>query len=261
LGCAVSSQNRSDAPQIEIVFLDVGQGDAILLRSPEGKTALVDAGPADDIVDQLQALGVDTLDLVVASHAHADHIGGMDRLIETHPVAFFMDNGVPHTTATYARLMELVRASDITYLRHTARTLGLGAVSIHVLPPDTLAEEQNDRSIGLLVEYGAFRLLLTGDAEMAGLEHLLETGIPDVTILKASHHGSRNGVTPAWLAATQPEVVVISCGRDNPHGHPHARALRYYGESGTQVYRTDLNGAVTVRADTTGAYVVTTAVR
>jgi beta-lactamase superfamily II metal-dependent hydrolase len=157
--------------------------------------------------------------------------------------------------------MDHVRDSDLTYLEHTARTIRLGSISIRVLPPDSTAEEQNDRSVGLVVEYGAFRLLLTGDAETAGLEHLLSAGIPEVTILKASHHGSRNGVTPAWVAATQPEVVVISCGHDNPYGHPDPWALRYYGMSGTRIYRTDLHGAVTVRADTTGAYVVTTAVR
>jgi beta-lactamase superfamily II metal-dependent hydrolase len=260
VGCAASAQRQHDVPQIEVVFLDVGQGDAILVRSPTGATALVDAGPDDRIVDQLQTHGIDAIDLLVASHAHADHIGGMERVLATHPVRFYLDNGVPHTTVTYANVMDRLLRTEVAYLQPTARTIEVGDVAIRVLPPDSTAAEQNDRSVSLLVEYGAFRLLLTGDLETAGLQHLLSVGVPEVTVLKASHHGSRNGVTPAWMAATRPEVVVISCGRDNPYGHPDAWALRYYGVSGTRIYRTDLHGAVTVRADTTGAYVVTTAV-
>ena len=259
LGCTATAREADEPALIEVVFLDVGQGDAILIRSPEGKTALVDAGPSDGIADQLAALGVDTIDLLVASHAHADHIGGMDRVLDTHPVRYYLDNGLPHTTATYAGVMERVRNSDITYLAPTARTITLGSALLRVLPSDTTLEEQNDRSVSLVIEYGRFRTLLTGDTETAGLEHLLASGVPEVTVLKASHHGSRNGVTPAWISATRPAVVVISCGRDNTYGHPHEWALRYYGARGTQVYRTDVHGTVTIRADTTGAYAVTTA--
>jgi beta-lactamase superfamily II metal-dependent hydrolase len=257
LGCGAMAQHDTAPERLELTFFDVGQGDAMLIRSPEGKTALVDAGPGD-LAAQLHRLGVDTIDLAVASHAHADHIGGMAEVIDRFPVRYYLDNGMPHTTSTYRRLMELVRERDLTYLRAEPRALRLGSATIRVLPPDPGAEEQNDGSVGLVVEFGTFRALLTGDAETGALAHFVRLGVPQVTILKAAHHGSRNGVSPAWLAATRPQIVVISCGRENPYGHPHAWALRYYGGAGAEIYRTDRDGTITVLADGEGTYEVLT---
>jgi beta-lactamase superfamily II metal-dependent hydrolase len=152
----------------------------------------------------------------------------MADLLRAIPIRYYMDNGVPHTTATYRRLMETLRASDVTYLQATERAIGLGSVRLRVLPPPAQAEEMNDQCVGLVVEYGDFRTLLTGDSQVEELNHFLGLGVPRVTVLKAAHHGSRDGVTPAWLSATRPEVVVISVGRDNPYGHPSPWALRYY---------------------------------
>lgn len=109
--------------------------------------------------------------------------------------------------------------------------------------------------------FGGFRALLTGDSEVEELNHFLERGVPDVTVLKAAHHGARNGVTPAWLDATKPEVVVISCGRNNQHGHPHPWALRYYEAGGRKVYRTDVDGEVRVVGHRSGEYEVATGER
>lgn len=107
----------AQGPPVEITFLDVGQGDAILIRSPEGQTALIDSGPGIDLISQLTRLGVESLDLVVASHPHADHIGGMRQVLQNIPVRFYMDNGQPHTTRTYSVVMqELRNRPEITYL-------------------------------------------------------------------------------------------------------------------------------------------------
>lgn len=247
-------------PAVELTFLDVGQGDAILIRSPEGKTALVDAGPDTGIVAQLRAHGVEALDLVVATHPHADHIGGMSAVLRAIPVRYYMDDGVPHTTATYLELMRTLQASDVTYLRPTPRTIRLGSVALEVLPPppDATREDLNDASVGLVLRLGSFRALLPGDAQVKELNYFLALGMPRVAVLKAAHHGSRNGVTPAWLAATRPEVVVISCGRDNRYGHPHPWALRYYAAVARSVYRTDRDGEVRVVGYPDGTYAVTT---
>lgn len=246
------------ADSLWIVFLDVGQGDATLVRSPDGKTILVDAGPDSRIVHHLERLGIDRLDLVVASHAHADHIGGIAAVLREFPVRYFMDNGVPHTTRTYRDLMRGVERSNVIYLEATARTIELGAVRLSVLPPPSDGEGQNDRSVGLIVEYGDFRALLPGDSEIRELKHFLSIGIPQVAVLKAAHHGSRDAVTPAWLMATKPDVVVISCGRDNPYGHPHPWALRYYEAKAREVYRTDRDGQVSVQAAADGGFEVRT---
>jgi beta-lactamase superfamily II metal-dependent hydrolase len=248
------------AQALEIRFLDVGQGDAILLRS-EGRTALVDAGPSDGVVAKLRALGVDSLALAVASHNHSDHIGGMDAVLDSFAVANYLDNGRPANTRIQRAVLDRVERGGIRYLRATPRTLALGTARLRIIPSPLAGrvDEQNDQSVVIVVEQGGFRALLSGDSEADEIRALLATdSIPAVQVLKAAHHGSRNGVTPAWLARTRPEVVVISAGAGNSYGHPHARALRYYSAGGRPVYRTDLQGDVVVRVDSAGAYTVST---
>jgi competence protein ComEC len=253
------AQASQETAALEVIFLAVGQGDGIIMRSPEGKVVLVDAGPGPDIVQLLRDHGVDTIDLAIATHPHADHIGGMAEVVRHMPVRFYMDNGVPHTTSTYLDLLQTLEESDVTYLAPIKRLVELGSLSLQVLPPprdDALT--LNNRSIGVLVEFGEFKAIFTGDAEIAELNHFLELGVPEVTLLKASHHGSRDAVSPGWLAATKPDVVVISCGVNNPYGHPHTWALRYYQAVASAVHRTDRDGEVAVRALRNGTYTVVT---
>jgi len=254
---ACSAASPLQVGQVELTFLDVGQGDAILIRSPEGNLALVDAGRAFP-AEALQRHGVGDLDLVVATHPHADHIGGMAGVLRALTPRFYLDNGVPHTTSTYAFVMAYLQQSDITYLQATDRSLALGSVTLRILSPPAQAESLNDQSVGIVVEYGEFRALLTGDAETTELEHFLRLGLPDVTVLKASHHGARDGVSPEWLATTRPEIVVVSCGRENAYGHPDAEALELYQAAAQAVYRTDLHSDVTIRGARDGSFRIET---
>ncbi len=155
-----------DSTQAELIFLDVGQADAIVVRSPEGKTALIDAGR-------------------------------MEQVLRTFPVRYYMDNGADHTTTTYLSLMAQLERSDVVYLEPTARTIALGSVTLRILPPPAEGDH-NNRSVGVVVEFGDFKAILSGDSEWAELEHFLAQGVPDVAVLKAAHHGSYNGVSPAW---------------------------------------------------------------
>jgi beta-lactamase superfamily II metal-dependent hydrolase len=243
---------------LRITFLDVGQGDAILIQAPGGQVALVDAGP-DDVVAALRGFGVNAIDLAIATHPHADHIGGMIGVIETLPVRFYMDNGQPHTTQTYRRLLAALDARpEITYLEATPRTLTLGEVEVEVLPllpPGTT--ELNDRSIALVVRYGDFTAFLSGDSEVRQLTHLVGRGVvPETVLLKAAHHGSDNGFTWEFLDVARPRVVVISAGRDNRYGHPKHAALRAFQASGATVFRTDRHGHVSVAGRENGDYEV-----
>jgi beta-lactamase superfamily II metal-dependent hydrolase len=249
------------APAVEIAFLDVGQGDAVLVRAPEGQTALVDAG-ADAPLDELAARGIAQIDLLVATHPHADHIGGMLDVLSQIPVRFYMDNGQPHTTATYRDLLAtLERRTDVTYLAAEPRTVNLGSVALDVLPLPPLEVEHNNRSVGLVVRFGAFRAFLSGDSETEELTWLLEhDAVPDVTLLKAPHHGSDNGFTRPFLERSSPEVVAISVGQ-NSYGHPGRDALAAYTTIAREVYRTDLHGTVTVRGYADGSYEVVTDAR
>ncbi|MDQ3310433.1 MAG: MBL fold metallo-hydrolase [Gemmatimonadota bacterium] len=255
----VQPVTAQDTAPLEIRFLDVGQGDAILIRSGD-KVALVDAGSSDNVVQKLRAAGVGHIDLAVASHNHADHIGGMDAVLDSLPVRMYLDNGHPATTRIQARVLQRVESRNITYLQVTTRNIGLGNATLRVLPPPQIAtgaEEQNNRSVGLIVEQGTFRALLTGDSETQAINGWLEANmIPEVNVLKAAHHGSRNGVTPAWLARTRPEVVVISLAADNSYGHPHVAALRLYCAGDRRVFRTDWHGDVVVRVEPSGRYQV-----
>jgi len=249
----------ADTPAVHITFLDVGQGDATLIESSDGRRALVDGGRATwDVRAMLEDMGVDTLDLVVATHADLDHIGGLDGVLIELPVLAYLDNGVPHNTSAYRELMDVVEWSGVPYWTATAHTIALGDVTLRVLPPLPEALEQNNASVGLVVEYGAFRVLLIGDAEQDELNYFLRLGVPTVSVMKASHHGARNGVTPGWVQATRPRVVVISVGANNSYGHPDPYTLRYYGVTAGVIYRTDQDGEILISGRRDGSFDVTT---
>jgi competence protein ComEC len=255
---ALASPTRgahAQEPFVEITFLDVGQGDAVVVRAPEGQTAMIDAGRGEPL-RSLMRMGVDRIDLLVATHPHADHIGGLGDVLTARPVRFFMDNGRPHTTDTYLRLMAtLERLSDVAYLEATPRTVTLGSVELEVLPLPTAELDHNDRSVGLVLRFGAFSALLSGDSERTELEYWTDAGVvPDVTLLKAPHHGAANGFTAGFLERARPEVVVVSVGADNPYLHPRPEALTAYGAFADEIYRTDLDGHVTVLGYADGSW-------
>ena len=252
--CAVVASGQEEE-SISVTVLDVGQADAILIRAPEGQTALVDAGRSSP-VRFLQQLGVDQIDLLVATHPHADHIGGMEDVINSIPVTFYMDNGQPHTTATYRNLVRtLQQRTDITYLTAEPRTIRLGSAEIEVLPLlPANSTDFNNRSVGLVLRYGSFVAFLSGDSETRELTFWVRQGVvPNVTVLKAPHHGSDNGFTQEFLQAAKPNLVVISVGR-NSYGHPRPEAVQAYSSVAQRVLRTDRDGQVTIRGYRDGRY-------
>jgi len=246
---------------LELRFLDVGQGDAILIRNG-GKTVLVDAGETDAIAARLRQLRVDTIGLAVASHNDNDHIGGMDAVLRALPVRYYLDNGFPRTTSIQRTVLELVRDRGVTYLQAGPRTIEVGDARIRVLPSPVAGRSvaQNDHSVALILERGAFRALFTGDSERRELAALVrQNEVPDVDVFKAPHHGSRTGILGAFLARARPEVIVISVALGNPFGHPHAEALAAYQTPGRTVLRTGQDGDVVVTVDSFGCYEVRTA--
>lgn len=246
---------------LRVHFFDVGQGDAVLIQSPSGQNVVYDAGPSRTrMVEHLESVGVTRVDLVIASHNHADHIGGLAAVLRRYQPRFYLDNGVPATTQTYQRVLGAVEAADSELLEPTARRVALGEVTLQVVPPPGgLGSDQNNNSVGLIVEYGRFRLSLGGDAEQAqwGWWH---TQYPDtfqaVDVHKASHHGSGNGDSAAAMARLSPDVVIISAGRGNSYGHPTAAALGLYADQGSTVYRTDRQGTILLEVESSGRYMV-----
>ena len=240
--------------ELSLVVLDVGQGDSLLLCS-EGKWALVDAGTPESAPVVLKALkdyGVSSLELAVATHPHADHIGGMAAVLDACPPGEFWMPDAVHTSAAYENMLDAVERSGAdAVLAQTGDTFALGSARITVLSPGgdaPYAGSLNNMSLVLLCEGGGVRLLLTGDAELPVEQALLQNGLPQADVLKAGHHGSSTSSSRAFLQAVRPRYAVISCAAGNSYGHPHRETLEAFADMGVQVLRTDTQGSILLNA-------------
>jgi beta-lactamase superfamily II metal-dependent hydrolase len=241
---------------VVVQVLDVGQGDSILVRSPEGKLALIDAGPSrDGALNALRRAGVQRLDLVALSHHHSDHYGGMEEVIREMRPRYFLASHSGHTTRTYLKVLETVESQGVIAIQPAAgpRKIELGSVELTIFPqaPEDTKEENNN-SVCIRLKYGAFSMLLPGDGEAPErhwwLEHEPELA-RDCTILKLAHHGSRNGTDATWLKAVQPELAVASMGAGNEYGHPHHETVSLLRRSGIPFLRTDQLGTIAIESD------------
>jgi competence protein ComEC len=242
--------------KLSVYFLDVGQGDSALFLY-EGKTILIDDGEnemADRVVSDLTSRGVTRIDLLVATHPHSDHIGGMQKVLAAFPVGKVLDTGLAHPSSTYEQFLETIDQKHIPYLvAEQGQTVDVDpAVRVLVLSPpeEQPGDDLNANSVVLRISYGTIDFLMTGDLGIEGEDALLRTGYPlDAEILKVGHHGSSSSTSPAFLARVHPEIAVISVGEDNPFGHPHAETLHLLNKSGVTMYRTDQDGTILVRSD------------
>jgi competence protein ComEC len=242
-------------PRLTIVFFNVGQGDSALVRSPGGATILIDGGPDPDLVAaKLAALGVRRVDLMVATHAHADHVVGLPAVLARFPVALVIDPGCPSDAPYYSDFLHAVRSSGLPF-RHPAPGTVLRVADVrleflgpHVCHHGTRSDPNND-SLVLRLRLGPTSVLFSGDAEEPAQSEVLEhgtAGLPSV-VLKVPHHGGATSLEPFILAA-HASVAVVSVG-PNRYGHPVPAVLRQLAADGMRVFRTDLSGDVTVRFD------------
>jgi competence protein ComEC len=221
------------------------------------------------VLSTLQEHGVTRIDVMVATHPHADHIGGLIGVIENVDVGQVMDSGQFHTTRTFEDLLDAIDTAQIPLSSvHEGDSINLDpAVEIEVFnPPATLPEgiddELNNNSVVIKLTYGEFAALFTGDMEEYNEQRLHATNREalDADVLKAGHHGSRTSSTSAFMLAVSPEVVVISAGADNTYGHPHQEALDRIDAAGVQhVLRTDVDGAIILMASGSSDYTLETA--
>lgn len=247
--------------RLHVTFLDIGQGDAILIETPSGNTALVDGGPAPSAL--FAALGealpfwARRLDLVVSTHDDLDHLGGLVPIITRYQVGQVVVNGLEAHTPEYAQWQANLGMTGIPVLRGQAGgQIHLGdGVWLDVLSPGAqwvtgTSADSNNNSVVLRLRYGRFSVLLPGDIEAVMEEDLQRQGAwLQATVLKVPHHGSNTSSTADWLQVVHPQLAVIEVGKDNTFGHPKPEILARYRDLGIPVLRTDLSGTIEVSSD------------
>jgi beta-lactamase superfamily II metal-dependent hydrolase len=247
---------------LTVHFLDVGQGDSILLEY-NGKAMIVDAGERDKgtvVSAYLHKQGVSSIDYIVATHPHSDHIGGMDDVLNSFQVGDFIDSGFPHTSKTYENMLTTIDEKNIPFeVAEKGKEIEFDpAVDIEILNPGSeYSDELNENSVVIKVSYEEVSFLLMGDAGLETEEKLMSSGYDlDSDILKVGHHASRSGSGEAFISAVSPEISVIEVGAGNDYGHPHAEVLERL-QKASRVYRTDLDGSIVVTTDGS-TYAITT---
>ncbi len=255
---SLSEENTpvSDIPAgslLTVHCIDVGQGDATLILC-DGEAMLIDAGDNDQgtkIQYYLQKQGVEELKYVIGTHPDADHIGGLDVILYKFRCGTIIMPEEEKDTPTYRDVIDTMEEKGYTKtLPAVGDTYSLGGASFTILSPGASYEESNNNSVALLLTHGGNTFLFTGDAEEAAENDMLHCGIPlDADVYHVGHHGSSSSTSLAFLEAVSPSYGVISCGADNPYGHPHKETLEKLAELDVQILRTDEQGTVIITSD------------
>jgi len=243
---------------LQVTFIDVGQGDAAWIRTPDGWDILIDGGKESegpDLLSYLQSHGVTEVEVLVLSHPHADHVGGFITILNNMDVAEALLNCQSPDTPTYQEFETLLVAKEVitTCVRdgHNFTWGGVSAAAVN--PPEPLmsgtASDANNNSVVLRITYGSIDFLFTGDVQSEAEAGILDRGrIVEAEILKVAHHGSKYSSTAPFLTAVGPETAVISVG-PNSYGHPTTEALQRLSDAGATIYRTDLHGTIVITTD------------
>jgi len=251
--CPVQAEGR-------VTLIDVGQGDAIWVHDDSGFDALIDAGPPESAEMLLRQLsGVPDLDVLMWTHTHEDHIGGMPAVLRAIPVRQVLWTGLTYPTNTFSQTLHLIGANEIP--EDTVRegdVLTWGSFEVLVLHPDRVYPKTNDCSIVLKLSYGGTDLLLAGDAEWDAEQAMIAGGYDlECDILKVGHHGGDTSTRPEWLDAVQPDKALISVARFNDYGYPSLPVVERLRSRSIDTYRTDRHGTVVVLLDGDGYRIVT----
>lgn len=255
--CDMSSPKEvydDDGAKLTVHFIDVGQGDSILLESC-GEYVLIDAGEKEygsTVVKYLKSCGAKELKYVIATHPHTDHIGGMAKVLDSIGAENFITSETDQSTKTWLNVLDIVDKKDINYIDAEAgATYSFGESTFTILAPlGSGYSGYNDYSVVTKVECGTVSFMLTGDAEKTSEKEMIQSGADlRATVLKCGHHGSSTSSTANFLKAVYPSYAIISCGENNDYGHPHEETLKKLGLLKCPVYRTDQLGTIIASTD------------
>jgi len=241
--------------EMQVHFLDVGQGDSALIICPNGESILIDGGEkkyGDYIVDYLNKLGIEDIDVVIATHPHSDHIGGLITVFENFNIKSVYTPRVTHTTKTYEEFVLAVQNQDLKFKEVKAgQGLEIQGIETRFLGPvDTYGDDLNNWSAVIKINYKNTSFLFTGDAEIKSENDIISSDADiEATVLKIGHHGSDTSSGDDFLDMVNPKYAVISAGVDNKYGHPHRSILDKINNKGIKLYRTDLQGSIIAFSD------------
>ncbi|MFZ5364084.1 MAG: ComEC/Rec2 family competence protein [Patescibacteria group bacterium] len=249
-----------EGKRLEVNFFDVGQGDAILIKTPDHQRILIDGGPSNAVLNKLGEnlpFFEKEIDLVILTHPHADHLDGLIEVLKRYKVKKILTTGVVHTTPDYLVWLEEIKNQNIPVEIAIAGKMfdfGGGVEMEIFYPPEDLtgksAEDLNDTSIVGKLIFGQTSFLFTGDAEKEAEEKMIASGFDlKSDVLKIGHHGSRNATSENFLETVNPKFAVISVGENNSFGHPNPTIINRLERVGVEIFRTDEEGDIKITSD------------
>jgi len=240
------STTPPNGPELKVHFIDVGQGDAILIDLGETEILIDGGGKSPGVTAYLSNYVDGQLEVMVATHPHADHIGGLIAVLEAFEVQEIWHNGDSSTSQTYAQFKAAIDAegAEVNIASRGDEVIA-GELILIVLSPATLTGSTNEDSIVLSLSYGEIDFLFTGDAGQEAEASMLEAGlVPNVEVLKVGHHGSRTASSQSFLAVATPEVAVYMAKEGNTYGHPHEETIAALALIGAEIYGTEVYGTI-----------------
>ena len=239
--------------QLEFHVINVGQGDSMFFKLPTGEVVLTDGGTVsagERVVSYLKKSGVKKIDLLIATHPHEDHIGGLISVLDSFPVAKVWDSGYNLGTSTQRKFLERVKNRKPKFeVVREGITQKIGDVKIEVIAPASSQQRINDANSSSIITHVSWKnmsFLLMGDAEHK--DNKMINRYPRSTVLKIAHHGSRNGTTKSLLRRVKPQIAVVSYGENNSYGHPHKEVLKLLKEFKVRLFST-VEGSIVIKTN------------
>jgi len=252
--CMIQPVFSEGSDDVKVHFIDVGQGDSIFIELDGTKTMLIDAGTNDsgnDIAEYIDKLGYDTIDYLIATHPHADHIGGMVEVFENLEIkSVYMPNAVTDTK-TFERFLDVIENENckVNEARAGMNIFSAGNLKADILSPvSEKYKDLNNYSVVVKLTHGDIKYLFMGDSEKEVEKQILKDDI-SAHVLKVGHHGSSTSSGEEFVKKVNPEIAIISCGEGNDYGHPHEETVEMFDKLGIKMLRTDEEGSIIVSSD------------